>query len=83
MQEQTITEQESLLIIQQMINKSKQQLNDRSKYFLLWGIAVFGCAILQYVLLKALQPHTQRVWLLMPVPAHIHFRGYIQGCAQR
>jgi hypothetical protein len=72
MEEKNITEQESILIIQQMIGKSKQRLHDRSKYFLMWGFAVFGCAITQYILLKLLWQHTQRIWLLMPVMLVIH-----------
>src|SRR4051794_36134498 len=72
MEDKKITEQESLLIIQQMISKSKQQLHDRSKYFFMWGIAVFLCAIAQYVMLKRLMTHTQRVWLLMPVLVLVH-----------
>ena len=67
-----MTEQESLQIIQSMIEKSKKQLTDNSKYFLMWGIAVFLCAILQYILLKNLQSGTQKVWLLMPILAIIH-----------
>jgi cation transport ATPase len=66
-EEKIITEQESLSIIQAMIDRTKQQLVDRSKYFLIWGIAVFVCAIIQYLLLKDLQTNTQRVWLVMPV----------------
>ena len=43
--------QESLSIIQSMIDKTKHSLSDGSHYFLLWGYAVFlGCAI-QYSLL--------------------------------
>lgn len=71
MEEKNITEQESLAIIQQMINKSKKQLTDRSKYFMMWGVAVFACAIIQYLLLKNLQTNTQRVWLAMPVLAFV------------
>lgn len=71
MEERNITEQESLAIIQEMINKSKKQLTDRSKYFMMWGVAVFACAIIQYFLLRDLQPHTQMVWLSMPVLAVI------------
>jgi len=75
MEEKNITEQESLAIIQEMIGKSRQQLVDRSKYFFMWGFAVLGCAILQYVLLK-INPErhdTDKVWVLMPVLAVIHF----------
>lgn len=69
MEEKNITEQESLAIIHSMIVQSKQNIVDRSKYFLMWGIAVFICAIAQYALLKDLQTGTQKVWLLMPVLA--------------
>lgn len=72
MEEKNITEQESLAIIQQMINKSKQQLNDRSKFFFLWGFAVLICAVAQYIMLKMLLTHTQQVWLAMPLIAIIH-----------
>ena len=78
MEEKNITEQESLDIIQQMINKSKKQLTDRSKYFMMWGVAVFACAIVQYLLLKNLQTSTQRVWLAMPVLAIVQLFMSIQ-----
>jgi hypothetical protein len=69
MEEKNINEEESLIIIQQMINKSKQRLTDGSKYFMLWGFAVFACAIIQYFLLKNSFEHTQRIWLAMPILA--------------
>ena len=72
MEEKNITEQESLAIIQQMIATSKRQLIDSSKYFLLWGIAVFVCAVAQYVMLKLYLLHTQYVWFAMPIIAIIH-----------
>ncbi|MFN8295056.1 MAG: hypothetical protein U0T69_02625 [Chitinophagales bacterium] len=78
MEERNITEQESLAIIQQMINKSKKQLTDRSKYFMMWGVAVFACALIQYLLLKNLQTNTQRVWLAMPVLAIVQLFMSIQ-----
>jgi len=61
MEEKNISEQESLAIIHNMIAQSKQSIVDRSKYFLMWGIAVFICAIVQYALLKDLQTGTQKV----------------------
>ncbi|MEZ5026454.1 MAG: hypothetical protein R2739_07725 [Chitinophagales bacterium] len=76
MEEKNISEQESIAIIQQMIEKSKRQLSDRSKYFFLWGFAVFICAILQYIMLKMYMKHTQIVWFLMPVTAIIHIFLY-------
>jgi cobalamin biosynthesis protein CobD/CbiB len=72
MEEKNITQQESLAIIQQMIDKTKQKLNDNSKFFFLWGFAVFICAITQYVMLKMLLLNTQKVWIAMPIIAIIH-----------
>lgn len=72
MEEKNITELESLVIIQAMIDKTKQQINDRSKFFFLWGFAVFICAIAQYIMLKNLMTNTQIVWLAMPIVAIIH-----------
>lgn len=72
MEEKNISELESLAIIQAMISKTKQQLNDRSKYFFMWGFAVFIYAITQYFMLKNLMTNTQIVWLAMPIIAIIH-----------
>lgn len=72
MEEKNITEQESLAIIQSMIDKTKQQLADRSKFFFLWGFAVLVCAIAQYIMLKMLLLNTQKVWIAMPIIAIIH-----------
>lgn len=72
MEEKTITEQESLAIIQSMIAKTKQQLNDSSKFFFLWGFAVLVCSIAQYIMLKMLLINTQQVWIAMPIIAIIH-----------
>lgn len=72
MEDKPISQQESLLIIQQMIDHSKEQLQDRSKYFLMWGIGVLACSLTQYFLLKALKPNTQVVWMLMPLLAIVH-----------
>lgn len=78
MEEKNITEQESLIIIQQMIDKSRKQLTDRSKYFLMWGFAVFVCAIIQYFLLKNSIQYSQRVWLAMPVLALVQLFMSVQ-----
>lgn len=72
MEEKDITEQESFIIIQQMINKSKQSIIDRSKYFLMWGIAVFFCAIVQYILVVCHISNTNYIWLSMPLLAIVH-----------
>lgn len=72
MEEKNINEQESLVIIQAMINKTKQQINDNSKFYFLWGFAVLICSVTQYIMLKNLMLDTQKVWIAMPIIAIIH-----------
>lgn len=72
MEEKNITEQESLAIIQEMMNRTKEQLFDSSNLFLLWGIAAFICTITQYFLIKANVQDSEAVWIAMPIIAIIH-----------
>ncbi len=66
--ETELSPEESLQVIQTMINKTKDAVADDSFYFLLWGWLVFGCCIGQYVLkLYCNYPHHSAVWFLMPV----------------
>ncbi len=50
MQEENFSPEESLLVIQSMIDKTKASVADRSFYFLLWGWLVFIASIGQFVL---------------------------------
>ncbi len=72
MEEKIITEQESLTIIQNMMNKTKEQLFDNSTLFLLWGFAAFICTVTQYILLKTNVQDSEAVWIAMPIIAVIH-----------
>ena len=65
--EPIMTEQESLQVIQQMIQSAKQEFHDKSFYYLLWGWLVFIASIGQFVLMTAGFAHPEIVWLLMPV----------------
>ena len=69
-QEKKLTEQESLLIIQEMIQKAKQDVAKNSFYFLLWGWLIFIAALLNFGLMKFTrfeQPYL--VWNLMWIGA--------------
>src|SRR5580693_5020712 len=50
MEEESLSPQESLVLIQSMIDKTKASVADNSFYFLLWGWLVFIASIGQYVL---------------------------------
>lgn len=66
MQDQKISPQESLLLIQSMIAKTRKDMGDNSAHFLLWGWITFSACIGQFVLKNML--HYQKhylVWLLI------------------
>jgi hypothetical protein len=63
--------EESMSIIQSMIETSKQTISDGSKYYLLWGWAVFISAIIHFIMIKMHYPGGMLVWLSMPATAVI------------
>lgn len=65
--EPLMTEQESLQVIQQMIQSAKQEFHDKSFYYLLWGWLVFIASLGQFVLVSLDSPNSGIVWLLMPI----------------
>jgi hypothetical protein len=63
-----LSPQESLHLIQTMINKTKVSVAADSFYFLLWGWLVFGCCAVEYFLKVYLAyPNHYIVWWLMPI----------------
>ena len=54
MQEQ-FNEQNSLALIQSMINKAKNNFSESGTLYLVWGIVVFICSIIQFVGVNILQ----------------------------
>lgn len=61
--------EESITIIQSMIERSKQKISNSSKHFLLWGWAVFLSALGQYFWTKLHYPNGFLIWLSMPLAA--------------
>jgi hypothetical protein len=57
--------QESLLLIDSMIKKAQSKFGENGHLYLLWGWVVFGCSLLQFVLLHFFnyQQH-YRVWMI-------------------
>ncbi len=50
--EENFSPEESLEVIQSMINKAKNQFSENGDLYLLWGWWVFICAIAEYILLN-------------------------------
>ena len=66
--EKELSPQESLQLIQSMIDKTKDAVADDSFYFLLWGWLVFTCCITEFILKVYFHyPNHYFVWWLMPV----------------
>jgi len=77
--------EESLQLIQRMINTAKEELEDSSFYFLLWGWLVFAACLSHYILIS-LAPDWQGIgWaVLMPLGAIATMvYGIRQGKKQR
>jgi len=65
---------ESLKLITQMIETTKNSISDRSHYFLLWGWAVVIGCLTQYFLKAILNyPQHYYAWLITPVAIVFHF----------
>jgi Flp pilus assembly protein TadB len=66
MNNENLSAQESLQVIQSMIDKTKTNLGDNSIYFLLWGWLVFIACILQYILMVHVQyPKHYYAWMIL------------------
>src|SRR5215212_1704024 len=66
MQQENLPGKESLVLIESMINKAKNQFSENGHLYLLWGWAVFICSIAQFILLNWL--HYEKhylVWMSM------------------
>ncbi len=57
-----LTEQESLQIIQQMVDKAKGNVGDDAIFYLLWGWLVLIASILHFTLNYLGNPHFWAVW---------------------
>jgi hypothetical protein len=71
MEQENFSPQESLAIIQNMIAKTRSNMGDNSKYFLLWGWATFAAFIAQFLLKNVLQYEQHYLVWLVTIPAVI------------
>jgi FtsH-binding integral membrane protein len=55
MNQENFSAQDSLQVIQSMIEKAKNQFSENGHLYLLWGWVVFFCSIAQFILLKYVQ----------------------------
>ncbi len=73
MEEKELNINESLSIINSMINRAQNNLSDNSFYFIFWGWLVFSSALIHYCLLQLEVEKAYCVWLLMPLGGIVSF----------
>jgi len=77
MQEENITQEESLAIIESMINKARNQFSENGFVYLLWGWVIFFCSTSQYILQHILHyPKHYLVWCLTWLALAVQFFYY-------
>ncbi len=65
MAEENFSPQDSLRLIDSMINKAKNRFNENGFLYLLWGWVIFACAIFHFTAIKFnLLKHPDWVWML-------------------
>lgn len=71
MEQENFSPQESLKLIQNMIAKTRQDMGDNSKHFLLWGWITFVACVGQYVLKNVFDYEKHYLVWLLTIPAII------------
>ncbi|MBV9961157.1 MAG: hypothetical protein JO072_02820 [Parafilimonas sp.] len=75
--ENDFSPQQSLQLIESMINRSKDKFAEDGFMYLVWGWLVFACSLLQFVLLHFFRyPHHYIVWLAT-IPVFIYQAIYV------
>src|SRR5436305_10483539 len=70
--ENDFSPQQSLQLIESMINRAKDKFADDGLMYLVWGWLVFICSLVQFILLHVFQyPQHYIVWLAT-IPAFIY-----------
>ena len=74
------TPQESLLLIQSMIDKTKLHVAGNTSHFLIWGWLAFIICIAQYILLALLHnDHHYYVWIFIWIGVFFEIRNSIRN----
>lgn len=85
MENTTLTNEESLVIIQKMINQAKVNVNSSSFYLLLWGWLIMLISLTHFILMKfTLVERPEMAWLGIFIGLIVSFiYGFVQGKKQK
>ncbi|MBI2731398.1 MAG: hypothetical protein HYX40_11730 [Sphingobacteriales bacterium] len=65
MPQENFSPEQSLQVIQRMINLAKNRVSENGHLYLFWGWVIFACSILQFIVLQFnLMDHSERIWML-------------------
>jgi hypothetical protein len=65
MQQENFSEQNSLQLIESMINKAKNKFSENGTLYLLWGYTILVCSVTQFLLQEVFSfKEAQYVWML-------------------
>ena len=82
--DETLTTQESLSIITEMINNAKGNVKENSIYFLLWGSVIALANLGMFTLIQMNYRHPYLVWLIaLPAWVITMYTAYKQGKKNR
>src|SRR4051812_6097686 len=81
MDQENFSPQESLVLIQSMISKTRKDMSDNSQYFLLWGWVTFIACTGQFTLKNIIhyEKHYQVWWLVVPAVIISIYMGIKEG----
>ncbi|HYJ65708.1 MAG TPA: hypothetical protein VEV62_18330, partial [Parafilimonas sp.] len=75
--ENNFTPQESLQLIESMINRAKDKYAEDGSMYLMWGWLVFICSLFQFVLLHVFQYEYHYIVWLVTIPFFIFQYLYV------
>jgi hypothetical protein len=74
MQEENLSESQSIELIQSMINRARNQFSENGHLYLVWGWVVLICSVVEFILIRFLDyPHHYLVWMLTWLPLIYQF----------
>jgi len=80
MDEENISQQQSLAIIESMINKAKNQFSENGFTYLLWGWVILVCSVSQFILQYLMHyPRHYLVWMLTWLAALVQVIDSVKG----
>jgi FtsH-binding integral membrane protein len=77
MAEENFSPEQSLLVIQSMIKKAKNQFSENGHLYLLWGWVIFIASVGQFILLSVLHYHNHYLVWFLPWLAVIYQTIYL------